>query len=250
MERNFRTVAPKLASPFAQRSREGERHAHPSDLIGSIILGLNDGIITTLVFALSVAGASGGVYRTVIIAGLAEMLAGGVSMFLGGYSAARATREAYHYQVGVEREEIEQEPEEERAEVTRMYQEKGFRGPLLDAIVHHVTSDPERWLHVMVRDELGAPPEEGSASWQLGLAVGLSFMIGALVPILPFLGHLPHPRPFAVLFSVVTLLVTGAARSRYSRKVWWRSGLEMVITGFIGAAAGYLIGQLLHTSGL
>src|SRR5579872_60081 len=83
-----------------------EEHAHPSELIGEIILGLNDGIVTTLVFALSVSGASGA-YRAVVIAGLAEMLAGGVSMFLGGYTAARAVAEAYHYQVGIERHEIQ-----------------------------------------------------------------------------------------------------------------------------------------------
>src|SRR5581483_2530131 len=112
--------------------------------------------VTTLVFVLSVSAASGNLHATVI-AGLSEMLAGGVAMFLGGFTAARATREAYHYQVEVERHEIRYEPEEERAEVTRMYRAKGFRGVLLEDIVHHVTSDPERWLNVMVRDELGAP---------------------------------------------------------------------------------------------
>ena len=65
-----------------------EQHAHPSELIGEVILGLNDGIVTTLVFALSVSGASPGAYPAVVVAGLAEMLAGGVSMFLGGYRRA------------------------------------------------------------------------------------------------------------------------------------------------------------------
>ena len=217
---------------MASRARraESEQHSHPSDLIGSVILGLNDGIVTTLVFALSVAQASNGAYHQVIIAGLAEMLAGGVSMFLGGYTAARATREAYHYQVEVERQEINQEPDEERAEVARMYRDKGFRGSLLEEIVKQVTSDPDRWLRVMVRDELGAPPEEGSKTWQSGLAIGLSFMFGALVPLIPFLAHLPSPTPIAMTLSIATLIVTGAGARATARRCggsarrrWWGS---------------------------
>ena len=159
------------AEPHDRSAPDGpdEQHAHPSELIGEVILGLNDGIVTTLVFALSVSGASPGAYRAVVVAGLAEMLAGGVSMFLGGYTAARAVADAYDYQVGVERHEIEHEPEEERAEVTRLYHARGFRGPLLDAIVRHITADNDRWLQVMVRDELGRrrtkAQRPGSPGW-------------------------------------------------------------------------------------
>jgi vacuolar iron transporter family protein len=185
----------------------------------------------------------------VIRAGLAEMVAGGVSMFLGGYTAARATREAYHYQVGIEREEIRYEPDEERAEVTQIYRNKGFREPLLDDIVHHVTSDPERWLNVMVRDELGAPPDEQSPSWQVGLAVGLSFMLGALVPLLPFIAHAGYAQALAIASSIMALVLTGAARSRYSRKTWWASAGEMVAIGVAGSAAGLVIGRGLNAIG-
>lgn len=222
-----------------------ERHAHPSELIGEVILGLNDGIVTTLVFALSVAGASAGAFRAVVIAGLAEMLAGGVSMFLGGYTAARAVAEAYQYQIGVERNEIAQEPEEERAEVTRMYEAKGFRDSLLDAIVRHITTDNERWLQVMVRDELGAPPEEGPSPWQHGLAVGLAFMLGALIPVLPFLLHLWQARVLAAALSIFALAITGALRSRYSQKSAWRSAAEMIGIGLVGSAVGLIIGEAL-----
>lgn len=226
-----------------------ERHVHPSDLLGSIILGLNDGIVTTLVFVLSVAAASDDAYKTIKIVGLAEMLAGGVSMFLGGYTAARVTRQAYNFQVDVERHEIRQEPEEERAELTQIYHDKGFHGRLLDDIVRHVTSDPERWLRVMVRDELGVSPEEGSPSWIFGIAVGASFMVGALVPLLPFLAHIGAARVLAIACSIVALIATGAARSRYSRKSWVQSAAEMVVIGLAGAAGGLLIGAGLAALG-
>lgn len=233
----------------ASRPSMEERHAHPSDLLGAVILGLNDGIVTTLVFVLTVAEASGNAYRTIVLAGLAEMLAGGVSMFMGGFAAARAMRDAYRYQVEVERREISLEPDEERAEVAQMYREKGFRGSLLDSIVHHVTSDPERWLRVMVRDELGVPPEEGSPTWQAGLAVGLSFMIGALVPLLPFFAQVGAARLVAIVCSIGALIVTGAGRSRYSARPWWLNAAEMVGIGLAGSAAGIGIGAALSALG-
>jgi VIT1/CCC1 family predicted Fe2+/Mn2+ transporter len=222
-----------------------ERHEHPSELLGPLILGLNDGIVTTLVFVLSVAQASSGRTRTVVLAGLAEMLAGGVSMFLGGFSAARATREAYDYQVDVERGEIHHEPDEERAEVKQMYRDRGFRGSLLEDIVRHVTSDPERWLHVMVRDELGAPPDERGSSLRSGLAIGLSFMAGALIPLFPFFFLTSSATVLAIVLSILALFITGATRSRFSRRRWWFSGGELVLVGLVGSLAGVIIGDVL-----
>src|SRR5579884_3456254 len=99
-----------------------EQHHHPHEFIGDIILGLNDGITTTLVFALSVAGASGKA-GTVVFAGLAEMFAGGVAMFLGGFMAAQSQKEATQHQINVERHEIENEPDEEREELRQIYEE-------------------------------------------------------------------------------------------------------------------------------
>jgi VIT1/CCC1 family predicted Fe2+/Mn2+ transporter len=149
----------------------------------------------------------------------------------------------------VERHEIQHEPEEERREVQRMYRERGFRGPLLDAIVHHITADHDRWLHVMVRDELGAPPEEGPAAWQSGLAVGLAFMLGALVPVIPFLIRARDPSVLAAALSLAALAITGALRSRYSRKPSWRGAAEMVAVGLVGTLVGVVIGNVLNRVG-
>src|SRR5947209_3506049 len=126
-----------------------ELHKHPYEMIGEVILGLNDGITTTLVFALSVAGASGK-YQTVVL--------GGVAMFLGGFMSAQSQKEAVEHQIIVERHEIEHEPDEEREEIRRIYQEKGFRGAQLARIVDHLTQDEERWLDTMIRDELMLRP--------------------------------------------------------------------------------------------
>lgn len=219
-----------------------ELHKHPYEMIGEVILGLNDGITTTLVFALGVAGASGR-YQTVILAGVAEMLAGGVAMFLGGFMSAQSQKEAVEHQIAVERHEIEHEPDEEREEIRQIYQEKGFRGAQLARIVDHLTGNEERWLDTMIRDELMLRPGEFRDPWKVAVAVGLSFVVGALIPILPFLLRLPTAPAFAAFSSIAALFVTGAARSRYSHRTWLRSGAEMVLVGVIGTAAGLIIGR-------
>jgi len=221
-----------------------EQHVHPHELIGDVLLGLNDGIATTIVFALSVSGASTS-YNTVILAGLAEMLAGGVSMFLGGFVSAQSEIEAAEHQISVERHEIEHEPDEEREELRQIYRDKGFSGTELKNIVDHLTSDKERWLNSMIRDELLLVPGEYRSPWKVGLAVGLSFIVGALVPVFPFLLRVPYAPVAAVVLSVAALFLTGAGRSRYSHHAWWRAGGEMVVIGLIGTIAGLLIGKLL-----
>lgn len=217
-------------------------------MLGEVILGLNDGITTTLVFALSVAGASGK-YQTVVLAGVAEMLAGGVSMFLGGFMAAQSENEAVEHQIAVERHEIEHEPEEERAELTEIYRAKGFTGRQLAGIVDHLTGDKDRWLDSMIRDELMVRPEELQKPWQVGVAVGLSFIVGALIPLLPFIATVSSAPALAALLSIVALFATGAARSRYSPGSWIRNGAQMVGIGLIGSAAGLVIGRVLQGHG-
>lgn len=229
--------------PYAPK----EQHRHPHEFLGDALLGLNDGIATTLVFALSVFGASS-TYRPVIVAGLAEMFAGGVAMFLGGFVSAQAERDAAEHQISVEEEEIENEPEEEREELTQIYEEKGFTGTQLEGIVDHLTSDKQRWLNSMVRDELLLRPGQFRAPWKVATVLGISFVAGALVPVLPFLLHLGWAPVLAAVLSITALFVTGAGRSRYSHRSAIRSGGEMVLVGIVGTGAGLLIGKVLNSA--
>lgn len=223
-----------------------EQHQHPHEYIGDAILGLNDGITTTLVFALSVAGASGKA-DTVVLTGLAEMFAGGVAMFLGGFMSAQSEKEAVQHQISVEQHEIEVEPEEEREELRQIYREKGFSGHQLTGIVDHLTGDKDRWLNSMIRDELLIRPDELRSPWRVALVVGASFVVGALVPLLPFIAHVPSGPLAAAVLSILALFVTGVAKSRYSHRTWIRSGAEMVLVGILGTVAGLIIGRVLSS---
>jgi VIT1/CCC1 family predicted Fe2+/Mn2+ transporter len=173
-------------------------------------------------------------------------LAGGVSMALGGYLSARTERELLEYRIATEQHEIRHEPEEERAELRAIYHSKGMRGRLLEGVVEHLTADEDRWLRAMVHDELGVVAGEDEHPWLAGTQVGLSFVVGGLIPSLPFLLALPYARWWAFGLTGLTALTLGALKSRYTLKGPIRAGLEFLGVVTVGMLAGVVIGALLH----
>lgn len=224
--------------------RQGhELHPHGGSWLVEIVFGLNDGLVTTLVFILAISTV--GHPRIVLIA-LGELFAGGISMGLGGYLSARTEHAILRQRIATERYEIAHEPEEERNELRRIYHAKGFRGPLLDRLIRHLTADNQRWLEAMIRDELGVMVEEAQRpAWLQGLLIGGSFMIGALVPIMPFLLALPLPQAWAYGLTVATAVVLGVVEARYTVKGPLHNALEFLGIVTLGALGGLAIGALL-----
>ncbi len=193
-----------------------EQHPHGGDWLREIVFGLNDGLVTTLVFIMAVSAAAPS-YLIVIVLG--EILAGGVSMSLGGYLSAHTEQEILDHRIATERYEIEHEPEEEREELREIYQRKGFSGPLLNRVVGHLTADEERWHQAMVHDELGVVKNTRINPWMEGMQVGLSFVLGGLIPSIPLFLALPQARWFAYGLTAVTAIILGYIKSRYTRRV-------------------------------
>jgi vacuolar iron transporter family protein len=220
-----------------------EQHPHGGDWLREIVFGLNDGLVTTLVFIMVVSALTS---THVVLIVLGEVLAGGVSMALGGYLSARTEKEILDHRIATERYEIEHEPEEERAELRAIYHRKGLSGALLDRVVDQLTANDDRWHWAMVHDELGVVEDEKINPWLQGLQVGLSFMIGGLIPAVPVLLALPQARWWAYGLTAVTALVLGAVKARYTRKGSLRAGLEFLGMVTLGTLAGIGIGLLLH----
>jgi len=144
---------------------------------------MNDGLVTTLIFLMAISGVASAHLLTVM---LGEVLAGGVSMALGGYLSARTQQEVLNKRIATEHYEIQHEPDEERAELRAIYHQKGFTGALLDRVVEHLTADEHRWHQAMVHDELGVVEDQHISPWKQGLQIGLAFVIGG--PEEPFQG--------------------------------------------------------------
>jgi vacuolar iron transporter family protein len=222
-----------------------EQHPHGGDWLREIVFGLNDGLVTTLVFLMAV---SGGASSNLLVIMLGEVMAGGISMALGGYLSARTEQEVLEQRIAMERYEIENEPEEERAELRAIYRRKGIQGPLLDRVVNYLTADEERWHRAMVHDELGVVEEKKINPWLQGLQVGISFVVGGIIPILPVLLSLPQVRWWAYGLTAVTAMGLGAVKAHYTRKSPLRAGLEFLVVVTLGTLAGVGLGFVLHAA--
>lgn len=229
----------------AANAHEGEtEHARSGSLLRDLMLGFNDGLVASFAVTSGVAGAFSN-RLVVVMAGLAEMLGGAISMGLAAFISERSAAEFYHNQLRREQEEVERWPELEREEIRVIYRAKGFSGALLDAIVNHITSDPERWCRVMMLEELGLPRPVPGGPLRSGSTVGVSYLAGALVPVLPYL--LLDPGPGVALSAVcaaLALFTVGAAKTRLTARKWWQSGLETMATGVAAAAVTYAAGWL------
>lgn len=233
---------------LAIRRREYDHHTEQVHAAGGrsirdLMLGLNDGLVASFAVTSGVSGAFMS-SRVVIMAGLAEMLGGAVAMGLAAFASARAQIEFYQSEIERERDEIGRWPEREREEIRVIYRNKGFAGNLLEQIVAHITAEPERWSNVMMREELGFTgefdPPLGS-----GLTVGLSYLCGALIPVLPYLFLAPGVGTMAsALVTVMVLFAVGSAKTVITARSWWRSGLESMATGAAAAAVTYAAGTL------
>jgi vacuolar iron transporter family protein len=220
-----------------------EQHPHSGGWLREIVFGLNDGLVTTLVFIMAVSEIAPGRLLLVV---LGEVLAGGISMALGGYLSARTARQVLDKRIATERFEIEHEPEEERAELRAIYRDKGFSGPLLQQVVSYLTANKERWHRAMVHDELGVVEDTAINPLLQGAQIGLSFVVGGLIPTVPVLLSLPRVQWWAYGLTAITSLVLGAIKAHYTRQGPIRAGLEFLAVVTVGTLAGVGLGFLLH----
>ncbi len=209
------------------------------------VFGVNDGLVSTTSLVMGVAGATLDV-AIILLSGIAGLLAGAFSMAAGEYVSMRSQRELLEYQIGLEREELEQYPEEEAEELALIYNARGL--PLNQAreLATDMLKDPEHALDVLAREELGLNPEGLGSPWGAAGSSFIAFAAGGVIPLIPFLlGARDAAVPLAALLAAVALFTVGATLSLFTGRGAFTSGLRMVL---IGAGAGlvtYTIGALL-----
>jgi len=221
-----------------------EQHPHGGDWLREIVFGLNDGLVTTLVFVLAVSAVA---QKQLVVVAVGELLAGAVSMGLGAFLSARTEYAILAQRIATERFEIAHEPAEEHAELRRIYYRKGFRGPLLEGVVRFLTANNHRWLNAMVQDELGVVEGEAQRPpWLQGLLVAASFALGAFIPIVPLLIGISSPQVAAYLLTVLTAFLLGMLKARFTLAGALRNSVEILVIITIGAGIGLLVGAVLR----
>jgi predicted membrane protein (TIGR00267 family) len=223
-----------------------ERHKGLSRAnIRDFILGFQDGLVNILGLVLGVASAVQST-KIVLISGLAATFAESISMAAVAYTSTKAAKEFYESELEREKKEIKEIPHMEVQEIRDIYYKKGFRGKQLEGIVKKITSNKKLWLDTMMAEELRLFPEDYEKPIKSGLLVGISAVIGSLIPIIPFfLLPVKLGMVYALILSIIVLFIIGAIKANITIGDWKKSGIEMAVVGTVAALAGYLIGSLL-----
>lgn len=228
---------------------EGRHRASSGNALRAAVLGASDGLLSNFSLVMGVAGAAAE-GRAVLVAGLAGLLAGAFSMALGEWISVQSSRELYERQIAIEREELEQRPEEEQEELALIYQARGLPADQAQALAARLIADRPAALDALAREELGVDPEElGGSAWEAALSSFVLFAIGAVVPVAPFLflGGLPAVG-LSVVLSTLGLFGIGAAITLLTGRSVWYSGARQVLIGLAAAGITFGIGRLIGVS--
>jgi vacuolar iron transporter family protein len=218
-------------------------HKRGGGWLGDAIYGANDGLGAVFGIVSGVAGATGSASHIVLISGLAGMLASALSMGSGAYLATKSQREIYEAEIGRERGEIQEDPEEERAELSLMYQLKGFSEDEANLLATRLSEQPEQFLRTMAHEELGLSEESFPNQWISAASAMISTAIGAFIPIIPFFFMSGTPAILAAAgISLVAHFMVGAAKTLVTGRSWLSSGTEMTFVGALEAVITYALG--------
>jgi VIT1/CCC1 family predicted Fe2+/Mn2+ transporter len=243
-------TAPLPHSMPVNREEIGRRHqsSGAGNTLRAAVFGINDGLISNAALILGVAGAASG-NGIILLTGTAGLLAGALSMAAGEYVSVRSQREMFQYQIGLEREELEQYPQEEAAELALIYVAKGIPKTEAEALANRLIQDPERALDTLAREELGLNPDELGSPWQAAAASFVAFSIGAIIPLTPYMMPISHnPLLASTGLTAAALFAVGALLSLFTGRHAVLGGLRMMLIGGLAGLATYFIGQALGVS--
>ncbi|MEO7085319.1 MAG: VIT1/CCC1 transporter family protein [Gemmatimonadaceae bacterium] len=226
------------------KTGEPWHRAESGGLLRNVVYGFNDGLTANFGLVAGVIGAaSETAHHTVIVAGVAGLIADALSMGSSGYLAAKSEQEVYANEIAMERDEIMLMPEIERDELALIYEAKGMGADSAMALATEVMADPQRMLEEQVQEELGIGDPSMSPmreAWITGTATA----VGALIPVFPFLIWSGATAIWvAFVVAMTSHWLVGAARSVFTGRSVFRSGIDMFVVGLGVAVVGYYVGE-------
>src|SRR6266516_2381704 len=181
-----------------------EEHLKSSDLITDVVIGMSDGL--TVPFALA-AGLSGAVSSTgiIVIAGIAEIAAGSIAMGLGGYLAGKTEQDHYNSEVKREYYEVENLRHKEVEETKEFFANIGLSEELQVRATEEIAKDKKQWVDFMMKYELNLDKPDPKRATKSALNIGLSYIVGGLVPLSPYFFVQSPPDVLKISFAVTLL---------------------------------------------
>ncbi len=243
--RTLRAMQRGADKPESILDLEGWHRTSYGGSLRAAVFGINDGLLSNFSLVMGIAGASTE-FRFVLLAGIAGLLAGASSMAAGEYVSVRSQRELYEQQIAVERQELEMSPEEEKEELSLIYQAKGVPENQAEELAERILSNPDTAIDTLAREELGLDPASLGSPWTAAASSFFAFAAGAAIPVIPYL-LLNGNAAFVTSAAVcgLSLFIVGGFISIFTGRSLLFSGFRMLGIGALAAAATYFIGRLL-----
>ena len=219
------------------------------DYLGEFVYGGIDGAVTTFAVVSGAVGA-GLNNNVIIILGFANLLADGFAMSVGAYLSTKSVKDNYNKHKAIEYWEVDNLPEKEREEVVDIYRDKGFEGELLEQVVDVITADKDRWVDVMMKDELFMS-EETKSPIMMGFVTYLSFILIGLIPLTIYVWDFIWGFPgnlflWTSIFTSMAFVFIGFLKTYVTQTSKVKGILETLILGIIAATVSYFVGDVLE----
>ena len=222
-----------------------EEHLQSAAWLRDIVIGMSDGL--TVPFALA-AGLSGAVSSTgiIIIAGIAEIAAGSIAMGLGGYLAGKTEIDHYNSELKREYQEVELVPEKEKEEVREFFENLGLSKEIQQLAAEEIARDKQKWVDFMMKYELGLDKPDPKRATKSALNIGLSYVVGGLVPLSPyfFIDTPIDALKISVLVTLICLFIFGYFKSRMTGIHPWAGALRVMLIGAVAAGAAFGVAKI------
>ena len=218
--------------------------------LGEFVYGGIDGCVTTFAVVAGSVGA-GLESAVIIILGFANLLADGFAMSVGAYLSSKSNKDNYDKHRQVELWEVEHMPDSEKEEIRGIYRAKGFTGDLLEKVVQVITSDKNRWVDEMMKDELEMMKDDKSPLY-IGGVTYLSFLLIGLIPLIIYVVDYFNSlnQDLFLTASILTAIgfaIIGLLKAYVNQTRFWKGVLETLLLGGIAATVAYFVGDLLES---
>jgi vacuolar iron transporter family protein len=239
------SATPIQTSPTMREVKDEKGRIATLERIREVVFGMQDGLVSTVAVVSSVMAATS--QRPIVfVAGLTSALAGMISMGTGSYLASKAEKELHAAEIDKEAMELETNPEEEMAELIELYQQEGLTMEEAERMAERVASDSKLWLKTLSEKELGLSADTLANPTKDAMTMGVSFLIGAVVPLIPYLFMSSTLVIWiSIAVTVAALFVVGLFKARVTGKNPWRAGFEVMLIGTGSGLLGYIIGTLI-----
>ena len=223
---------------------------NPKNVIREFVFGMEDGIVSNLGLVLGVY-VGGGSSFTILLAGVASMVAGAFSMSAGSYLSAKSQREVYEHEIQQAEEKLKKQPKKYLKEMKTLLQNEGFDADEVKALLHHFEHhNHSTFVTNYIQKKVGISEHKLDHPVRNAMTMFLSFFVGSLFPVIPFFFATASSAAItAIILATLALFGVGIAKTYYTKLNWFKSGFEIMLVGLGAAVIGYIVGRVIGLLG-